>query len=113
MLKWSQSGPPCLLVLLKVDGVFLSIGQVYLYQSSASGKDIGSLISNVGSGVAATAGGGGAADADAGEAKEEKKEEKKEESEDESDDDMGFGEWSHTTCYMRCNQWFQFPCRSL
>ena len=59
-----------------------------------TGKDLGSLISNVGSGVAAApaAGGGGGAAPAGGEAKEEAKEEaKKEESEEESDDDMGFG----------------------
>ena len=71
-----------------------------LYCPSITGKDLGSLISNVGSGVAAApaAGGGGAAPA-GGEAKEEAKEEaKKEESEEESDDDMGFGEYSVSLC---------------
>lgn len=103
MLKWSQSGPLCLHVLLKVEWCFVYDRGVFYFQYP--GKDIGSLISNVGSGAAATAGGGGAAaGADAGEAKEEKKEEKKEESEDESDDDMGFGGWSQmlpvvATCY--------------
>lgn len=57
-----------------------------------SGKDVGSLICNVGSGVAAGGGGAAAGGAEQAEAKEEKKEEKKEESEEESDDDMGFGE---------------------
>ena len=68
-----------------------------MYCSSITGKDLGSLISNVGSGVAAApaAGGGGGAAPAGGEAKEEAKEEaKKEESEEESDDDMGFGEYS-------------------
>ena len=58
------------------------------------GKDIGSLICNVGSGVAAAGAGAaaGGGEAAGGEEKaEEKKEEKKEESEEESDDDMGFG----------------------
>lgn len=68
-----------------------------LFSKALEGKDIGALISNVGSGAAAAApaaggaagggGGGGATEEKA----EEKKEEKKEESEDESDDDMGFG----------------------
>jgi len=59
-----------------------------------TGKDIGALISNVGSGVAVASSGGGGGTAAGGEeaAKEEEKEEKKEESEEESDDDMGFGE---------------------
>ena len=68
---------------------------VVLNRFPQTGKDLGSLISNVGSGVAAApaaAGGGGGAAAAGGEAKEEAKEEKKEESEEESDDDMGFGE---------------------
>ena len=58
------------------------------------GKDIGSLICNVGSGAAVAAAGGGGTAAGATEGapqEEEKKEEKKEESEEESDDDMGFG----------------------
>ena len=56
------------------------------------GKDIGSLICNVGSGAAAAGGGTATAGAtDAAPQEEEKKEEKKEESEEESDDDMGFG----------------------
>lgn len=66
-----------------------------LFARALEGKDIGSLICNVGSGVAAGGGGGGAAGGASAadeETKEEKKEEpKKEESEDESDDDMGFG----------------------
>ena len=59
-----------------------------------TGKDIGALISNVGSGVAVASSGGGGGTAAGGEEaakEEEKKEEKKEESEEESDDDMGFG----------------------
>ena len=64
-----------------------------LFARALEGKDIGALISNVGSGAAAAsapaAAGGG--DAGAEEAKEEKKEEKADDSE-ESDDDMGFGE---------------------
>ena len=59
------------------------------------GKDIGALLSNIGSASATASVGGGAPttteSGDKGE-KEEKKEEKKEESEEESDDDMGFGE---------------------
>ena len=57
------------------------------------GKDIGSLICNVGLGAAAAAAGGGTATGatDGAPQEEEKKEEKKEESEEESDDDMGFG----------------------
>ena len=64
---------------------------------SPSGKDIGALISNVGSGAAAAAAATSAAPAGGGgggEAEEKKEEEKKkEESEEESDDDMGFGEY--------------------
>ena len=64
------------------------------YNNDDLGKDIGALIGNVGSGVAAAtvgaAGGGGAAGTTEA-PKEEEKEEKKEESEEESDDDMGFG----------------------
>lgn len=65
------------------------------------GKDINSLICNVGSGVAA--GGAGASaggDGDAPAEAEEKKEEKKEESEEESDDDMGFGKDGGHFCNM-------------
>lgn len=58
-----------------------------------TGKDIGALVSNVGSGAAAAAaaapsGGGGGAEEEKKEVEEEKK---KEESEEESDEDMGFG----------------------
>lgn len=65
------------------------------------GKDVGALISNVGSGAAATAVSAAppaAAEPAKGAAKEDKKEEKKEkekpkvEEKEESDDDMGFGE---------------------
>lgn len=61
-----------------------------------SGKDVGNLICNVGSGVAAggaaAAGGGDATDA----GKDEKPvETKKEESDEESDEDMGFGEYKN------------------
>ena len=72
--------------------------QVLYLPCDVTGKDIGALIGNVGSGVAATsvsAGGGGAGATEA--PKEEEKEEKKEESEEESDDDMGFGK------QMLCN----------
>ncbi|XP_065898102.1 large ribosomal subunit protein P1-like [Dysidea avara] len=65
-----------------------------LFARALKGKDIGALISNVGSGVAVASSGGGGATATGGEEaakEEEKKEEKKEESEEESDDDMGFG----------------------
>lgn len=60
-----------------------------LFSKALEGRDIGDLISNVGSAPAA---GGAAPAGGAGDAApvEEKKEEKKEESE-ESDDDMGFG----------------------
>jgi len=62
-----------------------------LFAKALEGRNIGDLISNVGSapaaGGAAPAGGDGAA---AGGAEEKKEEKKKEESE-ESDDDMGFG----------------------
>lgn len=60
-----------------------------LFASALEGKDIGSLICNVGSGVAAAPAAAG--DSGQTEAKEEKKEVAKEESEEESDDDMGFG----------------------
>ena len=66
----------------------------FLFALPSLGKDIGSLICNVGSGVAAAGAGAaaGGGEAAGGEEKaEEKKEEKKEESEEESDDDMGFG----------------------
>ena len=74
---------------------FLLSTPLILLIPSLLGKDIGALISNVGSGAAAAAattsaapaGGGG------GEEEEKKEEEKKEESEEESDDDMGFGEY--------------------
>ncbi|XP_071842117.1 large ribosomal subunit protein P1-like [Apostichopus japonicus] len=64
-----------------------------LFAKALTGIDIGSLISNVGSGSgAAPAAGGGAGDGGAAEEKAEEKEEKKKESSDEeSDDDMGFG----------------------
>ena len=55
------------------------------------GKDIGSLICNVGSGAAAAGGGTATAGATDAAPQEEEKKEKKEESEEESDDDMGFG----------------------
>ncbi|WP_411016714.1 60S acidic ribosomal protein P1, partial [Salmonella sp. s51944] len=62
-----------------------------LFAKSLDGMDIGSLVSNVGSGGgAAPAAGGGAAGGGEAE-KVEEKEEKKESSESESDDDMGFG----------------------
>ena len=66
------------------------------------GKDVGALLSNVGSAAAASGpvgGGTGGPSGDAGtqEAAKEEKEEKQEEPEEESDDDMGFGEsfYSH------------------
>ena len=62
-----------------------------------AGKDLGALISNVGSGVAAAPAAGGAAAEDT--KAEEKKEAKKEESEEESDDDMGFGK---KASYNKC-----------
>jgi large subunit ribosomal protein LP1 len=65
-----------------------------LFAKALQGKDIGALLSNIGSASATASVGGGAPttteSSDKGE-KEEKKEEKKEESEEESDDDMGFG----------------------
>lgn len=76
-----------------LEGVVRSCCRLWGFFCCCLGKDIGSLISNVGSGVAAGGGGGGGA-AEGGDTKaeDEKKEEKKEESEEESDDDMGFGE---------------------
>ena len=71
------------------------------------GKDIGSLICNVGSGAAAAAaapaaGGGGGGGGGETATNEEKKEEKKEEEEEESDDDMGFGESCWVGGHMIC-----------
>lgn len=78
--------------LIKAAGVNIEPIWPTLFSRALEGKDIGALVSNVGSGAAAAAGAapteGGAAEQ---ETKEEKKEEKKEESEEESDDDMGFG----------------------
>ena len=71
------------------------------------GKDIGSLICNVGSGAAAAAaapapgGGGGGGGGGETAAEEEKKEEKEEEAE-ESDDDMGFGTLRWVGGHMIC-----------
>ena len=79
--------------LIKAAGVNVEPIWPNLFARALEGKDIGALISNVGSGVAAAPGGAGASgggEAAADEKKEEKKEEK-EESEEESDDDMGFG----------------------
>lgn len=82
--------------LINAAGVSVEAVWPTLFARALEGKDIGALVSNVGSGAAATVASTAAAGgADAGgtqEAKEEKKEEKVEESE-ESDDDMGFGEF--------------------
>merc|ERR1712176_717344 len=62
-----------------------------LFSKALEGRNIGDLISNVGSAPAAGGGAAAPAEGGAGGAAEEKKEEKKEESEEESDDDVGFG----------------------
>jgi large subunit ribosomal protein LP1 len=82
--------------LIKAAGVPFEPIWPSLFARALEGKDIGSLICNVGSGAAAavsaptTTGAGGGGDTGAPE-QEEKEEEKKKESESESDDDMGFG----------------------
>ncbi|XP_065185049.1 uncharacterized protein LOC135815653 [Sycon ciliatum] len=60
-----------------------------LFAKALEGRNIGDLVSNIGSASAAPAAAPAASAAPA--AAEEKKEEKKPESEDESDEDMGFG----------------------
>nr|AAX48830.1 P1 [Suberites domuncula] len=77
-------------LLINAAGVTVEPIWPNLFARALEGKDIGALVSNVGSGAAAAAA-PGAGGSDATEQKEEKKEEKKEESEEESDDDMGFG----------------------
>lgn len=78
--------------LINAAGVTVESIWPSLFASALEGKDIGALVSNVGSGAAAAA--PAAVKEDSGDAgKEEKKEEKKEESEEESDDDMGFGKF--------------------
>ncbi|KAI0108542.1 ribosomal protein 60S [Daldinia grandis] len=62
-----------------------------LFAKALEGKDVKDLLSNVGSGGAAAAGGPAAAGGAAGGAAEEAKEEEKEEEKEESDEDMGFG----------------------
>jgi len=79
--------------LIKAAGVTVEPIWTTLFAKALQGKDIGALVSNVGSGAAAAAaaapsGGGGGAEEEKKEVEEEKK---KEESEEESDEDMGFG----------------------
>ena len=84
------------------------------------GKDVGALISNVGSGAAATASAApvaAAAEPAKAAAKEDKKEDKKEkekpkvEEKEESDDDMGFGKLAYT-CSL--GNWCFIPsCRTV
>ncbi|CAI8041030.1 60S acidic ribosomal protein P1 [Geodia barretti] len=82
--------------LVKAAGIDVEPIWPSLFAKALEGKDIGSLICNVGSGAAAAAaapaaGGGGGGGGGETATNEEKKEEKKEEEEEESDDDMGFG----------------------
>ena len=86
--------------LAKAAGVAVEPVWPSLFSRALEGKDVGALISNVGSGAAATAVSAAppaAAEPAKGAAKEDKKEEKKEkekpkvEEKEESDDDMGFG----------------------
>ncbi|KAI8348952.1 60s acidic ribosomal protein-domain-containing protein [Mortierella sp. GBAus27b] len=76
--------------LLKGANVEVESIWVSLFAKALEGKDVASMLSNVGSGGAAPAAAGGAAAAAGGAAAEEKKEEK-EEAKEESDEDMGFG----------------------
>jgi len=65
-----------------------------LFAKALEGKDVKSMLSNVGSGggaAAAPGAGGAAAGGGAAPAEEEAKEEEKEEEKEESDEDMGFG----------------------
>ena len=82
--------------LINAAGVSVEAVWPSLFARALEGKDIGALVSNVGSGAAATvattAAAAGGETAGTQEAKEEKEEKKVEESE-ESDDDMGFGEF--------------------
>ena len=87
--------------LIKAAGVNVEPIWPNLFARALEGKDIGALISNVGSGVAAASAGAGGASGGGEAAAEEKKEEKKEEkeeSEEESDDDMGFGMYCVQIC---------------
>ena len=78
--------------LINAAGVTVESIWPSLFASALEGKDIGALVSNVGSGSAAAPAAAAAGTGDSGATEqEEKKEEKKEESEEESDDDMGFG----------------------
>ena len=88
--------PPTFFFCLPAFSPFHTHLPLILLTPSLSGKDIGALISNVGSGAAAAAATTSAAPAGGGGGEEEEKKEeekKKEESEEESDDDMGFGEY--------------------
>ncbi|KAF9979693.1 hypothetical protein BGZ65_006163, partial [Modicella reniformis] len=75
--------------LLKAANVEVETIWITLFAKALEGKDVASMLSNVGAGGAAPAA-GGAAPAAGGAAAEEKKEEK-EEPKEESDEDMGFG----------------------
>ena len=82
--------------LCKAAGVTVETIWPNLFAKALQGKDVGALLSNVGSAAAASGpvgGGTGGPSGDAGtqEAAKEEKEEKQEEPEEESDDDMGFG----------------------
>ena len=76
-----------------------------------AGKDIGALLSNIGSAAASApaAGSGGAGSGGPAPAQEEeKKKEEKAESEEESDEDMGFGGSSHNMSVI-CGTNMQSP----
>ncbi|KAG5458460.1 MAG: 60s acidic ribosomal protein-domain-containing protein [Olpidium bornovanus] len=81
-----------LAVLVKAAGVDVESVWTNIFAKALSGKNVGDLLMNVGSGSAAAAAGGAAAGgAAAGGAAAEAKAEEKVEEKEESDEDMGFG----------------------